>query len=376
MKIVVTGGGTGGHIFPALAVASMLYDQGHQIVYIGKPDSMESELVPQKGFQFEGVMFSGMPRKPGLGLLLWFAQLYTAKRAALKLLKEIKPDVVFGTGGYVTGPVLMAAQTLKIPYAIHEPDAHPGMVNRLMASHANVVTAAFAESKPAFKLSKKTLFEATGNPIRQDLGSMSKEEAITALNIGWNADKTTILIFGGSQGARSMNQATIDALPILLNTLSLQVIHITGQKLHQETLKSLKALSPDLANNPNYHLLPFSHDMPTLMAASDLAVCRAGSLTLSETYLAGLPTLLIPYPFAAADHQSKNAQASAKAGASVVLEDKELSGQKLAQSIQALTHSKNTLFGMTQAARSLAKPHATTGIVAHLLSLGARKARH
>lgn len=351
----------------------MLYDQGHQIVYIGKPDSMESELVPQKGFPFEGVMFSGMPRKPGLAIIGWFAQLYSARKAALKLLKEIKPDVVFGTGGYVTGPVLMAAQTLNIPYAIHEPDAHPGMVNRLMARNAHVVTAAFDESKKTFKLSKKTLFEATGNPVRQDLGGLSKQDALQTLNLGWQADKSTVLIFGGSQGARSLNQATLDALPTLLNGLSLQVIHITGQKLYQETLKNLKTASPDLVNHPQYHLLPFSQEMPVLMAASDLAICRSGSLTLSETYLSGLPTILVPYPFAAADHQTKNAQTSAKAGASVVLTDKELTGEKLTQSVQALTHSANTLYGMAQAAKALAKPHATSGIVAHLLRLGAQK---
>lgn len=374
MRVVLTGGGTGGHIFPALAVAELLRQAGHELLYIGKPDSMESTLVPQRGIAFEGVYFSGMPRKPRLELfpemIQWFAQLYNAQKAAKEILNRFKPDVVFGTGGYVSGPVLLSAHIMGIPYAVHEPDAQPGLVNRLMARRARVVSAAFEESREKFMLMEGAIFEATGNPVRQDLGKMPKAEALAILSPAWTPEKKTVLIFGGSQGARRMNQATVEALPVLLEQLHLQVIHISGQKLFAETQALLAQKAPDYTHHPAYQLLPFTQEMPTLMAASDLAVTRSGSLSLSETYLAGLPTILIPYPYAAADHQTKNAQASAAAGASIVLSDSQCDGASLVNALRRVLDLSGRLENMSAAARHLAKPQASQRIVTLLTTIG------
>lgn len=368
-KFVVTGGGTGGHIYPALSVAEALKAQGHEVLYIGKRGGLENDLVPDRGIAFEGIDFFGMPRRPGLKLLQWFLALHQARKKSEALLKQFNPDCILGTGGYVSGPVLIAAKALGIPYIVHEPDAFPGMANRLAAKNAAAVTSAFAASEAHFKLPKTTAFHVTGNPIRQDLGLISKTEAfakLTERGLHWSESKPTVLIFGGSQGARSINKATADSIGHLTNVLNLQIIHLTGKTLYEETQGYLAEAG--FTGSPAYNCQPFSQDMPVLMAAADWVVCRSGSLTLSETYMAGLPSILVPYPFAAADHQRKNAQASVAAGASLMLEDGDCNREHLSALISELAKAPQRLQTMAKAAKRLAHPDATEKIVALLLS--------
>ncbi len=370
MRYVITGGGTGGHIYPALAVAeALLRDPStEQLLYIGKKNGLESTLVPAKGVAFEGIEFYGMPRKLGFGLLKWFMDLKTAIRVSKKLIQAVKPDVVFGTGGYVSAPVLLAAKQLKIPYVIHEPDSHPGLANRLLARGADQITAAFAESAHFLaKGRQKQRYQVTGNPIRTDIGQYSKAQAIEKLGLDWDSQKPILLVAGGSQGARRINEALVATLPALIEELGLQIIHQTGGKLYEETLAQLPEV---MVGHPAYCVRPYYDDMAVVLAMADLALCRAGSLTLSEMYVSGIPTILVPYPYAAADHQRKNAQASVRAGASLMVLDAECTGERIFEELSKLVCHPDRQATMRQAALRLAHPQATQTIIGILKKYG------
>jgi UDP-N-acetylglucosamine--N-acetylmuramyl-(pentapeptide) pyrophosphoryl-undecaprenol N-acetylglucosamine transferase len=376
MRLVVTGGGTGGHIYPALAVAETLRDDPgvESVTYIGKTGGLENDLVPQHGIDFLGIEFYGMPR--GKSVLLpihfvkWFAKLEQAKRKARQYLSEIRPHVVFGTGGYVSAPVLMASYDLKIPFVVHEPDAKPGLVNQLMSRNAAVITTSFSEGANLLKRKPSQEVLVTGNPIRGSIGTLSRQESMKLLGLDWSDTQPILLVTGGSQGARRINQAVVAALPILLNEMGFAVVHLTGKKLYDETLASLDETDLSLKTHPYYQIRPYSSEMAALLGVADLALCRAGSLSLSEMYVCGVPTILVPYPYAAADHQRKNAQASVRSGASILIEDADCDGARLIQEIASLISDSGRLWAMKSAALSLGHPDATTRIVACLKQVG------
>ena len=375
MQVVVTGGGTGGHIYPALAVAQALQTDPdvERVVYIGKNTGLERELSATAGIAFEGISFYGMPR--GLNpifpfrFLLWLLRLQQAKNHARKLLQEIHPQVVFGTGGYVSAPVLLAAKSLNIPYVVHEPDAEPGLTNRLLGRNARVITTSFPEGAERLKRKSSQDVIVTGNPIREGIGMMSRDTARERINaqgglLASNLNQRLILLVtGGSQGSRRINTAVARALPTLLNQWKIAVIHLTGRSLYDETLALLDTVNPALKHHPAYWVRPYANDMEALLALADMAVCRAGSLSLSEMYVCGIPTLLIPYPFAASDHQRRNAQASTKAGASLYLEDANCTEATFLETLRPLIDYPDRRDAMHQAALNLGHPRATASLI-------------
>lgn len=370
LRMVLTGGGTGGHVYPALAVAEKLQQDPdvEQLLYIGKTDSLESELIPKHGFAFEGISFYGMPRGKSplllFKMLKWWLDLQKAIRKARVLLEGFRPHVVLGTGGYVSAPVLMAARQLKIPYVVHEPDACPGLVNRTMAKNASAVTVAFVEAREKLRPDpRKTYFQVTGNPIRGEIGHLDKTEALARLGLPWDEGKPVLVVIGGSQGARTLNRAIVEALPDLIDQLDIRVLHQTGQKLYEETLDQVPEAFLD---HPDYCIRPYYGDMPAVWSAADVALCRAGSLTLSELYLSGTPSVLVPYPFAAADHQRKNAEASRRAGASLTLEDTACKAPAIVEILAPLFAEPAKRQAMSGKAAALAHPDATGQIVALL----------
>lgn len=379
MRLVVTGGGTGGHIYPALAVAEAMKDLPavESITYIGKTGGLESELVPQSGIAFEGIVFYGMPR--GFNALLpfklikWAWALRQARDIAKQKLRKLKPDVVFGTGGYVSAPVLLAAKSLNIPYVLHEPDAQPGLTNRLMAKSAHVITTSFSEGAESLKHQPSQKVVVTGNPIRGSIGGLSKQQAKELLGLSFPDDKLVLLVTGGSQGARRVNQAVVEALSTLLDEFNLVVLHLCGKKLYEETINAVEAINPALKNNPSYWLQPYSTQMSALLALGDIALCRAGSLSLSEMYVCGIPTVLIPYPYAAADHQRKNAQASVRAGASLMIEDSECTAARIIAELRPLIQEPQRRQAMKAASQALGHPNATADIVRCLSELAQSK---
>lgn len=365
LRVVVTGGGTGGHLYPAMAVMDALRTQGAEILYIGSERGLENQHIPGRGYAFKRLDFFGMPRKLcPWAWTQWLWKLRASVCKAQKLLETFQPDVVFGTGGYVAGPVLWAANRLRIPTMLHDPDAHPGLVSRLMAPHARAVTLAF---EPARAMLKNPNIHLTGNPVRQDIGSLTKAEGLAALGLDWPIDQKVLLVMGGSQGAQRINQAVVEALPALLD-MGWAVLHQTGPKHYDDTLAQVPEIFKD---HPRYAVRPYFEAMAAVWAVGDIALCRAGSMSLAELYVAGLPSILVPYPYAAADHQRKNAEASVAAGASRLLLDADCTAQSVLALLQLLSADADLLSRMARASRALAHPQATAEITTLLKQVGA-----
>ncbi len=360
LSIVLTGGGTGGHIYPALAIAQKLKNDTeiNNIYYIGCDKNPEKDIINKEGIKFYSINVSGMPRKVSLKLLFWFLELISATLKAVYYLLKLKPDLVFGTGGYVTGPVLIAAWLLRIPYAVHDPDAHPGIVNRYTAGGARFVSLAFEQAKNYINNPNSIIF---GNPARESLKSINKETAVTKL--GLNPKKKTILIIGGSQGAKTINEAALDAVPVFINDSGFQVIHQTGKRNFTEYENNFYEKYPELRGNSSYLLQPYYDDMALALNAADVAISRAGSLSISELNLCELPSILIPFPYAAADHQRYNAKAMEKAGASIYLEDHDCTSEKLIELVNSILSHPDKYEQMKQANKSLAKPDSVDKII-------------
>ncbi len=370
ISVVLTGGGTGGHIYPAIAVAQELKNDPDfgEIYYIGCAKNPEKEIAERENLDFYSVNVSGMPRKPGIKLLLWAIELLTATFSSIKLLTGLKPDAVFGTGGYVTGPVLMAAWLLGIPYMIHDPDAHPGMVNKFTSKGAKSVSLAFEDAK---KFIKNNNTKVSGNPVRSALSGTDRNTAIEKL--GLNPDKKTILAIGGSQGAKTINDAISGAVRAFIEESGFQVIHQTGRKNFDDYIKSFYEKNPDLYANPDYLAKPYFDDMYLPLNAADVAVSRAGSLSISELNLCGLPAVLVPYPYAAADHQRFNAKAMEKAGAAVYLEDADCTPGRLIGLINSILNNPEKFSHMKKANIILAKPDSARDIVSELKKISGSK---
>jgi len=359
IKVLITGGGTGGHIYPAIAVAQKLKqdNQTEKIFYIGCKKNMEKDIVLSENIDFYSINVSGMPRVKSLKLIKWFIALGFATIKSVFYISKLKPDVVFGTGGYVSGPVLLAAKILNTPFVIHDPDAHPGIVNKFMAKWASAVSISFEQAKSHLK-SKNIILN--GNPIRANFLHVSKDAAIKELKL--DSDKKTILVIGGSQGAHTINNALLDSVADLLSE-GFQIIHQTGVKNYDKYIEELTEKHPEMFNNPCYVVKPFFNNMEIPLNAADLAISRAGSLSISELNLCGLPSILVPYPYAAADHQRFNAKAMEEAGASIYLEDSECNSSKIFELILYILNNPEKFEQMKNSNKKMAKPQATEDII-------------
>lgn len=364
----ITGGGTGGHIYPAVAVADALYadEQTKDLYYIGNPANLEYDIVKQKGYKFLPVSVKGMPRKFGFGFVKWSFELYFAWLKSCYYLWKYKPDVVFGTGGYVSAPILLACMSFvrgtkkRIPYMLHDCDAQPGLVTRKLAPTAKAVSLAF---ECAEKHVNNKNCKINGNPIREKFKTLSRSMAREALGL---SDKTTICIMGGSQGAKSINDASVKILKTLTADMDLQVIFQTGKKNYDSALQQLSNIYPEYQQNKNIIIKPYFDDMITVLKASDIAVSRSGSLSLSEISASGLASILIPYPHAAADHQRKNAKYMTEKGASLYLEDFDANEETLLKLLNELLTNREKLKELQDNALKLAKYDGAVEIVKQL----------
>ena len=356
----VTGGGTGGHIYPAVAVADALVAGGDRVYYVGNKNNLEYDIVSGKGFEFLSVNIHGMPRRLNFELVKWLFQLGVAVLKNVFYIIKYKPDAVFGTGGYVSAPSLIAAKILGKPYMMHDCDAQPGLVTRKLSPYAKVVSVAF---ESANKFIKNNNIFVNGNPIRPAFKTLSKEEARASLGLG---DKLTLCIMGGSQGARTINDASVALLKKLSEEYGLQIIFQTGKKNFERVVEQIVQVYPDYEKNPVIIVRPYFEDMVSVLKASDIAVSRAGSLSLSELEAAGVASILIPYPHAAADHQRKNAKYMLEKGASLYLEDEQTNEETLGELILSLVKDEEKPKNMQQNALSLAKYDGVEKIVEQL----------
>ena len=352
MHILFAGGGTAGHINPALAIAGSIREKHPDvhISYIGTADKLEAKLVPEKGYNFRTISVAGFQRKitiKNIGKnISAVGKAIKSSVVARKILKELQPDVVIGTGGYVSGPVLRAATKLKIKTAIHEQNAFPGMTTKMLAPNVDAVMLAMPEAEKYLNLKKKP--HITGNPVRSELLNITREEARAKLGI--DNDTPILLSFGGSLGAMKINQAVSELIKWHNDSGKFYHIHGTGKSGYDEFINSLSDV--DLSNNID--IREYISDMDVCMAAADLIICRAGAITLSELLACGKPSILIPSPYVAENHQYHNAMTLKNTGAAEIIEEKNLSGTKLIETVSSLLENKSQLSVMEDLARKSA----------------------
>lgn len=354
-RIFITGGGTGGHIYPAVAIADYLQNE-YEVFYVGNPKNLEYDIVTKKHYKFLPVTIKGMPRKASLTIIPWCLELFKAVLKCLYYELKYKPDIIFGTGGYVSAPSLIAAKILGKPFMMHDCDANPGLVTRKLAPFAKGISLAFEKAKE--QIHNKNI-HINGNPIRAEFRTLTKEQARKELGI---SNKTTICIMGGSQGAKSINSATCKLLKTLSEDYNVQIFFQTGKKNFDEVEKELTEIYPEYITNKNIIVKPYFDNMVTVMKASDIAVSRAGSLSISELCASGIATIFVPYPHAAADHQRKNAHVMEDKKAGLYLEDSDVTPENLFRLLQELINNQQKRKDIQENALYLAKMNSTFDI--------------
>jgi len=328
MKYVITGGGTGGHIYPALAFAKIAErrDPNCQILYIGTETGLEKKIVEKTPYPFKAIHITGFRRKVSMENVKTIARFLKAVQKSKKILKEFQPDVVIGTGGYVAGPVVYAAHKLKIPCIIHEQNSIPGLTNKFLSKYVDKVAVSFEDSVSFFPKDKVVF---TGNPRAQEVLGHDGTSAMKAF--GLDQKKKTVLIFGGSRGAQPINQAILDMLPDLAMK-SYQVLYVTGEVHYDKVMEEAKKRGIPR----NVHIKPFVHNMQEILPGVDLVISRAGATSIAEFTSLGLASIMIPSPYVTNDHQRKNAEALEKRGAAKVLLEKDLTGKVLLEMIDSI----------------------------------------
>lgn len=360
----ITGGGTGGHIYPAIAVADeLLKDKDtDKIYYIGNPNNLEASIVKDKNYEFLPVISSGMPRKLSFALVKWSFGMLAAWINCCKYIKKYKPDVIFGTGGYVSAPAILAGMTMKVPFVMHDCDANPGLVTRKLAPHARSISIAFENARN--KLNNPNCF-LNGNPIRTEFKELTKEKARIDLGI---ENKLTLCIMGGSLGAKTINNAAIGILKEL-SSKNIQIIFQTGKKNYEQITEELENIYPEYKTDKNIIIKPYFDNMATILKACDIAISRAGSLSISEICACGIAPIFVPYPYAAADHQRKNAKCMVEKGAGLYLEDSDTTAENLLNLITDLVNNPEKLQGIQNASLKLAKFDGVEKIVEQIKSI-------
>jgi UDP-N-acetylglucosamine--N-acetylmuramyl-(pentapeptide) pyrophosphoryl-undecaprenol N-acetylglucosamine transferase len=360
-KVILAGGGTGGHIYPALAIASGLKKiyPDIQIIFIGTNRGLEKDLVPKAGYSLKTIRVKGFRRKPSLDTLSTIIQMFLGGLDSLRILKEEKPDLVIGTGGYVSGPVIFFASLLHIPAIIHEQNVNPGITNRLLSRFVKEIAISFPETAKYLPKSKTVL---TGNPVRPEIEDGDREKALK--DFGLDAKKPVVLSFGGSQGAKRLNEAMADVIFEIKGNPSFQLIHVTGEKQYTYFMNLLENKGIDLRYSGHIIIKPYIYEMQKAYAAADLVISRAGAISISEITLCGKPAILIPLPTSAGRHQDYNAGILKEKGAAKVLNDKELSGEILYDAIIKIITDKRKLKDMSIASSALGKPEALESILA------------
>ncbi|MCD7879177.1 MAG: undecaprenyldiphospho-muramoylpentapeptide beta-N-acetylglucosaminyltransferase [Candidatus Gastranaerophilales bacterium] len=363
----ISGGGTGGHIYPAFTIVDeLLKDKTPKKIYfVGNPHNLECDIV--KGYpevEFLPVIVTGMPRKITFSLFSWAVQLFKAYIKALGYIKKYKPNAIFTTGGYVSAPIVFAAKTLNKPYMIHDCDSVPGMVSKLAASGAKIVSVAFENSKDILK-SKNII--VNGNPVREAFFTISKERARSYLKVVHY--RHVLFAMGGSQGAKTINDAMINIIKYLVEEMDLFVILQTGKKNYDEVVEKLESVYPGFKYNDNIIARPYFDEMVYPLKAADLVIARAGSVSLTEILQCHAASILIPYPYAAQDHQRKNAKEICAKGAALYLEDSDCSSENLLSKIKETLSNESRLFQMQEKAALAAKNNPAKDIVQQLNSI-------
>jgi UDP-N-acetylglucosamine--N-acetylmuramyl-(pentapeptide) pyrophosphoryl-undecaprenol N-acetylglucosamine transferase len=357
VRLLIAGGGTGGHLFPGIAVAEefLSRDSGNEVLFVGTERGIEARVLPRLGFRVEFIEAAGIRGKGAFSQIKGMSMLLYGYSQSRKILKAFRPDLVLGVGGYASGPLVLAARGMQIRRFIHEQNAIPGMTNKVLARVAGEVFISLDEARKFFPKGKTLL---TGNPVRREILTTARAER----NAGSEPGGFRLLVFGGSAGAHSINQALMGALPYLSGCRErLLVTHQTGENDLDEVRQAYE--------NAGFRaeVIPFINDMAGAYRGASLVVCRAGATTIAEVTACGKACIFIPYPHAVDDHQRRNAEALLKQGAGFMLLERELSGENLAKMIIELMGAPERIARTEESARSLARLDAAQVIVDEML---------
>lgn len=360
MRVLIAAGGTGGHIYPGIAVAKeiMRRDTSSKVRFVGTARGLETRLVPQAGFELSLIESAGLKNVGPIARLRGVLLLPKSFLAARRLIREFRPDIVVGAGGYVSGPVLLTAAMLRVPTLVMESNALPGFTNRRLARFVKKAAVTFEAALPYFQ-GKGVV---TGNPVRREFFDIPPKSR--------GGNRFSLLVFGGSQGARAINQSMVDALPLLEEQRSvLSVTHQTGEA----DFEKVRAAYFDSGWGENADVRPYIDNMVEAFGRADLIICRAGATTSAELVAAGKAAIMVPFPQAADDHQRKNAEALESAGAARMILQRDLTGERLAKEIAAVVKAPDEVARMEEASRKLARGDAaatTVDLIEELVASG------
>ncbi|MBI5417221.1 undecaprenyldiphospho-muramoylpentapeptide beta-N-acetylglucosaminyltransferase [Candidatus Poribacteria bacterium] len=353
MRVMIVCGGTGGHIYPGVALAQAIAGKDkNNIIFIGRKNSLEEQIFLKGSWTYRTISISGMPRKISLKWISFLLKLFYSIIQAIFIIMKEKPDVIVGTGAYISVPIILAGKLFGKPEIILEQNIYPGLASRTLGHMVNCITISFEETIKYLPKGKCIL---TGNPVRPEIISRTRKDACAALNLDIN--KKTILIFGGSQGAHKINTTCIEMKNILESfSDKIQLILITGDNDFKEVATAYENIKLKTL------VAPFLYNMEDALAAADLVISRSGATTLAEITVKGLPSILIPYPYATDDHQTKNARFLVNTGAAYLMQDIDLDGYKLGNILKELLFDENKIKVMQSASLKLGKPNAINDI--------------
>ncbi|MBI4650646.1 undecaprenyldiphospho-muramoylpentapeptide beta-N-acetylglucosaminyltransferase [Candidatus Desantisbacteria bacterium] len=354
MKLMIVCGGTGGHIYPGIALAKAIKNRNPdgKIIFIGKKKGLEEQIFLRDGWDYRTIIISGMPREFSVKWFSFIFKMILGIIQSIIIINKEKPDIIVGTGAYITVPVILSGKIFRVPELLMEQNTYPGIATRFLARIVNKIAVSFEETVK-YLPGKKCIH--TGNPVRPEIISKDKESACRLLN--FDESKKTLLIFGGSQGAHSINKACIDMKPLLEPLYDrLQMIMITGENDFKEVNECYEK------TNIKIMIAPFYYNMENALAVSDMVISRSGASTLAEVTARGIPSILIPYPYATDQHQLKNAEAMVKSGAAYIIPDRDLTGEILGKYIIALLFDDIKLKSIKEASKKLGRPDAIENI--------------
>lgn len=356
MKAIIAAAGTGGHINPGIAIANEIKEKepNSDIVFIGTDRGLENDLVPRAGYELKTINAHGIERKITFQN---FKNLYATFKSigeAKKILENFKPDVVIGMGGYICVPTVIAAKKLNIPVVLHESNAFPGIAVKLFKKKADKILVGFEDAKKRLDNAENVI--VTGNPVKIKKLALTKNEKNKVINdLGLNSNKPIVLVFGGSQGAKSINKSFIEIIVNKKNK-NYQIIWAAGPNQYNEIKKQLAEVHLNIDEIENVKIVPYIYNMEEVMNVCDLVVCRSGAMTITEVAVVGKPAIFIPFPFATENHQEYNAKVLENVGAAKIILDKDLNSEILGNTIENIVSDKNKLIQMAMNANKVAMP--------------------
>lgn len=353
----MSGGGTAGHVYPALSVAALLVAEGDRVQFVGTPGGLEARLVPEAGIPFHALDASGFDRSRPWTLVTSSVRIFASAFAASRLLTRLRPDVVMGFGGYVSIPVGVAAILRRVPLVIHEQNSVPGLANRFLSKWATATALTYESSQGL--ISRPERATVTGNPVRLPVLNAQREAGRAALGVPPNA--LMLLAFGGSRGARHLNRALVGLRDRILSHGDVFVLHVAGSLDFADTTETLLAAG---GGDDRWLVLEYLDDMPSALAAADVIVSRAGATSIAEITSRGVPAVLVPYPYATDDHQTTNAEAVANAGGAVVVADADLDEPVFGDAVERLLGDSALRANMAAASKAVGRPDAAERVVA------------